>query len=307
MSMKEDTKLISYYQEYLEKELGYSFNTVKNYIMDLKQYSSFLNSRKKIIKNVDKEIARDYLKYLDQKKLTNKSIARKLSSIRNFYNYLLDNGYIANNVFSNMSNPKIEKKLPEFLNYEEIYSLLESVDISTTLGLRNRLLLELIYATGMRLNEVANLKLKAINYQDKTIRVMGKGNKERIVYYGEYAEKYLNSYIKSARKELLKNKNNEYLFINRFGNRLHDEGIENVLKKQVKVICLKHKISIHTLRHTFATHLLNNGADIKTVQELLGHASLATTEVYTHLTNDRIREVYLKTHPRNINNNIPSE
>ena len=293
--------LINSYKEYLDKELGYTEKTIEGYEVDLKQYTTFLCHQKIKLETINKDEAMLYLKYLDSLNLTNKSIARKMSSVRGFYNFLLDIKYVDNNIFNSMSNPKIEKKLPEFLNYEEITKLLDSVDTKTPLGVRNRLLLELIYATGLRLSEVANLKLNDINMYENSIKVMGKGMKERIVYFGEYAKEFLDKYLDISRPELLKKKTSEYLFINRFGNQLHDGGIENVLKKQVKEICLKHKISIHTLRHTFATHLLNNGADIKTVQELLGHSSLATTEIYTHITSERIKEVYYKTHPRNQN------
>ena len=299
-----DYSYIESFKEYLDKELGYSEDTITNYVIDLNQYAQFLVLKKINFKNINKDNVRDYLKYLDKKKLSNKSIARKMSSLRSFYNYLLDIKVVKSNVFKSINNPKIEKKLPEFLNYEEITNLLESVDTSTPLGIRNRLLLELIYATGLRLSECANLKINDFNESDLSIKVMGKGKKERIVYYGEYAKKYLDLYLSGARDKLLKNKQSEYLFINHLGYELHVEGIEKVLKVQVKKIALKHKISIHTLRHTFATHLLNNGADIKTVQELLGHSSLATTEIYTHITNDRIRDVYLKTHPRNIKDKL---
>jgi integrase/recombinase XerC len=290
--------MIDKYINYLDKELGYSIDTQKSYKGDLIQYQNYLNKKKINYLQITKDEAREYLKYLDEKKLTNKSIARKLTSIRQYYNYLLDNNKINTNIYNSIDNPKIEKYLPEFLNYEEIDNLLSAIDLSNDLGIRNRLMLELIYATGIRLSECSNLKIKDINFSEKSIRILGKGSKERIVYYGEYTEKYLKLYLDGPYHNLLGHKTSEYLFLNRFGYQLHDEGIENVLHKCEKEISLKHKITIHTLRHTFATHLLNNGADIKTVQELLGHSSLATTEVYTHLTNDRIRDVYLKTHPR---------
>lgn len=291
---------INSYLEYLKKELCYTKDTIKSYEVDLKQYEMFLKLNKINFKNMDKDNARLYLKYLDGLNLSNKSVARKMSSIRGFYDFLLDIQTVDTNIFKSISNPKIEKKLPDFLNYEEINNLLESIETDTPLKIRNRLLLELIYATGIRLSECSLLKVKDIDIYSCSIKVMGKGQKQRVVYYGEYAQKYLEMYLSIARGKLLKNKESEYLFINRFGNRLHDEGIENVLKEQVKKISLKHKISIHTLRHTFATHLLNSGADIKTVQELLGHSSLATTEIYTHITSERIRDVYNKTHPRNL-------
>lgn len=292
-------KYIDSYLEYLEKELGYTIDTIKSYEVDLCQYQMFLKLKQIDFKSIDKEKVRIYLKYLDGLNLSNKSIARKMSTLRGFYDFLMDVQLIDFNIFKSISNPKIEKKLPDFLNYEEINNLLESVDITTPLGLRNRVILELIYASGIRLFECSFLKVNDIDLSSKTIKVFGKGKKQRIVYFGQYAEKYLKMYLSDARDKLLNGKESEFLFINRYGNRLHEQGIENVLKEQVKKISLKHKISIHTLRHTFATHLLNNGADIKTVQELLGHSSLATTEIYTHITSERIKEVYNKTHPRN--------
>lgn len=285
---------------YLDKELGYSKDTIISYEFDLKEFNLFIKKNNYNYQNLSKDNIRYYLKKLDEEKLTNKTIARRLSALRSFYKYLLDINIVNTNIFKSIRNPKIEKKLPDFLNYEEIDKLLNSIDINTIYGIRNRLLLELIYATGLRLSEVSNILINNINFDDKSIKVLGKGSKERYVYYGECAEKYLKIYLNNARDILLKTKKSDYLFINKDGERLHEVGIEKIVKLSVKKICLKHKISPHTLRHTFATHLLNNGADIRTVQELLGHSSLSTTEIYTHITNERIRDVYLHTHPRNI-------
>lgn len=291
---------IDSYREYLDKELGYSQKTINSYIGDVEQFSHFVEMYKLDFIKIDKDHVRDYLKFLDEFKLTNKSIARKLSSLRGFYNYLREIKVVDDNVFNYISNPKIDKKLPNFLSNQEVDELFDSIDVSTDLGVRNRLLLELIYSTGMRLSECASVKVNDINMHERTIKVMGKGSKERILYYGSVAQECLDNYLSGPRNNLLGKKNSDYLFINHFGDMLHEEGIENVLKDLIKKIAFKHKISIHSLRHTFATHLLNNGADIRTVQELLGHESLATTEIYTHVTNERIREVYLKTHPRNL-------
>lgn len=293
--MKKD---IDGFKIYLDKELGYSKDTINSYANDLEDLEIFLANNGFNYLELNKDNIRLYLKKLDSDGLTNKTIARKLSSFRTFYRYLLDLSKVKENIFKTIKNPKIEKKLPDYLNYEEINKILDSLDVKTSIEIRNRLLIELMYATGLRLSEVANLKINDFHYNDQSIKVLGKGKKERYVYYGDYAKKYLEMYLDNAREEMLKNKSSDYLFINRFGDRLHEESIEKIVASSVKKICLKHKISPHTLRHTFATHLLNNGADIRTVQELLGHSSLATTEIYTHLSNDRIKEVYLKTHPR---------
>ncbi|MDD2495617.1 MAG: tyrosine recombinase [Tissierellia bacterium] len=290
-------KTIEEYLEYLELELNYSNYTITSYQSDLFDFALFLKNNKINYLKLDKNIIRKYLKKLDEEKLKNKSIARKLSALRMFYNYLLEFKIIDCNILNSISNPKVEKKLPNYLNYQEINDLLEGFD-NSIYGIRNRLILEMLYSTGLRLSEISNVKLNDINQKDKIIKVMGKGAKERIVYYGKYAEKFLNLYLGEARQIFLNSKSNEYLFINKFGNKLSKSSIEKIVKESTKQISLKHNISPHTLRHTFATHLLNNGADIKTVQELLGHSSLKATEIYTHVTNERIKEVYLHTHPR---------
>ncbi len=286
------------YLTYLDKELNYSSETIKNYEIDLIYFNKYLNENNYNYLKLTKDNIRNYLKYLDSFKLSNKTIARKLSSLRSYYDYLLVNNYITSNIFSAISNPKVEKKLPKVLNYEEIETLFDSIDTNTIYGVRNRLILELIYSSGFRLSEVISIKLKDINKGDLSIKIMGKGSKERVVYYGAYVAKYLELYLNNSRSILLNNKTSEYLLINKFGNPLGKSMIEKIVKNSAKEVCLKHNISPHTLRHSFATHLLNSGADIKTVQNLLGHESLGTTQIYTHVSNDRIKEVYLKTHPR---------
>ncbi len=286
------------YLIYLDKELGYSKETIKNYNMDITSFLDFLITIKINYKCISKENIRSYLKYLDEKKLSNKTISRKLSSLRMYYEYLMLNNDIKINIFSSIRNPKVERKLPNYLNYEEIETILEKIDTSSIYGIRNKLILELIYATGVRLDELHNIKVDNIDINNKTIKVLGKGFKERYVYFGEYALNCLNNYLSNSRNNLLLDKSNNYLFLNKFGNKLSKSTIGKIVKTSTKELTVKHNISPHTLRHTFATHLLNNGADIKTVQELLGHESLGTTEIYTHVSNERIKEVYLKTHPR---------
>ena len=282
---------------YLDKELNYSDKTIISYKKDILDYIEYIDKNNIDYKNITYNQIRDYLKYLDTLKLKNSSISRKLSSIRSFYNYLLLNNIIQDNKFLSIKNPKIEKRLPNFLNYNEISDLLNGIDTSNIKGLRNRLIIELLYATGCRVGELCKIKIQDINESNKTIRIHGKGSKERIVFYGEYAQDYLNKYL-DKRDDLLTDKKTDYLLISDSNKPIEVYDVENIVSKIVHDISLKHHVTPHTLRHTFATHLLNNGADIKSVQELLGHSSLNTTGIYTHITSDRLKDVYLKSFPR---------
>lgn len=286
-------KEVDNYLNYLNRELNFSFNTIDSYRKDLADFFCFVKKRKIDYLKLDRYDVREYLKYLDEKKLKNSTIARRISAIRSFYNYLLNNKIVSNNIFNNIRNPKLEKRLPNYLSYEELAKILDSIDISSDIGLRNRLLIEMFYATGCRVSELINIKMVDINKSNRTIKIMGKGSKERIVYYGDYAADYLEKYLASGF-----NKNSGYLFLNDKKEKLTVQEVEAIVHKLVLDLSLKTHVTPHTLRHTFATHLLNNGADIKSVQELLGHASLNTTGIYTHISSDRLKEVYLKTFDR---------
>lgn len=281
------------YLEYLDKELNFSKNTIDSYRKDLADFFCFVNRQGIDYLSINRYDVRAYLKYLDELKLKNSTIARRISAIRSFYNYLLSMGIISNNIFNSIRNPKLEKKLPNYLSYEELGDILDSIDISTPTGIRNRLLIEMFYATGCRVSELINIKMSDINFTNKSIRIMGKGSKERIVYYGDYAQIYLNMYLETEF-----NKDSKYLFLNDKKDAMSVQDVEVIIRYIVKDLALKTHVTPHTLRHTFATHLLNNGADIKSVQELLGHASLNTTGIYTHVSNERLKEVYLKTFNR---------
>ena len=276
--------------EYLSKELNYSDNTVISYEEDINNYLEYLKKQNINYKKIDNIAIRNYLKYLDDLNLKNSTIARRISALRTFYNYLLNKGLVDTNLFNSIRNPKIEKKLPNYLSYEELARILDNIDISTFIGLRNRLMVEMFYATGCRVSEITNIKVSDIDKSNNSIRIMGKGSKERIVYYGEYARDYLDRYLPLI--------DCVYLFTNEAGEKLSVHEVEYIIKDLVKNLALKTHVTPHTLRHTFATHLLNNGADIKTVQELLGHSSLNTTGIYTHVSNERIKEVYRKTFNR---------
>ena len=276
--------------EYLSKELNYSDNTVISYEEDINNYLEYLKKQNINYKKMDNIAIRNYLKYLDDLNLKNSTIARRISALRTFYNYLLNKGLVDTNLFNSIRNPKIEKKLPNYLSYEELARILDNIDISTFIGLRNRLMVEMLYATGCRVSEITNIKVNDIDKSNNSIRIMGKGSKERIVYFGEYARDYLDRYLPLI--------DCVYLFTNEAKEKLSVHDVEYIIKDLVKNLALKTHVTPHTLRHTFATHLLNNGADIKTVQELLGHSSLNTTGIYTHVSNERIKEVYRKTFNR---------
>lgn len=281
----------------LDKEYGFSTKTIESYGYELKLYKEFLDYKKLNYLKIKKEEIRMYLRYLDDLKYKNSTISANLSALRSFYSYLVSNEKIDNNPFKRVNNPKKEKKLPNFLNQLEIEDLLEFYSLENSLNVRNRLIIEVLYATGLRVSELVNIEINNIDLSDQTIKVLGKGNKERIVLFGDYAKELLELYIKKYRKELLKHNNNDYLFLNNRGGKLSSRSVEMILKKAIDSSAIKNKVTPHTIRHTFATHLLNNGADIKSVQELLGHESLSTTQIYTHVTSDRLRNVYLKTHP----------
>lgn len=276
---------------FLKVELNYSELTIKSYQLDLTDFFGYIESKKIKYLTITNHDVRGYLKYLDSCNLKNSTISRRISTLRTFYNYLVDENIVENNVFHNVKNPKLEKKLPNYLNYNEMEELLESIDISTTEGLEKRLLIEMFYSTGCRVSEMINVKISDIDFTNKTIRIMGKGSKERIVYFGDYASKYLDNYLSKVKCD-------KYLFTNKKGEKLTINEVEQIVKDIMKHISIKTHVTPHTLRHTFATHLLNNGADIKTVQELLGHANLSTTGIYTHVSSDRLKDIYFKTFKR---------
>ncbi len=286
------------YLDYLEYERKYSIKTIESSKNDIELFFIYCKENNLNYKNLNIDSTRGYLKYLDKLQYKNTSISRMLSSLRGFYRYLMVKKKVNVNYFKLLSNPKKEKKVPNYLQYDEFEKIIRSIPVDTALGKRNSLIVELLYATGIRVSELVDIKLKDITLNERSIRIIGKGNKERIVYYGEYAESSLKDYLSNSRDELLKKKSSDYLLVNHLGNKLTTAGIRDILEKIVETASLKHKISPHTLRHTFATHLLSEGADLRAVQELLGHESLSTTQIYTHVGLDRLRNEYLKAHPR---------
>ncbi len=276
---------------------NYSENTIEAYKRDLNEYFSYLKNNNKNYLSIDYDSIRKYLSYLNDKKDTNTTISRKISSLRGFYSYLRLNEKIKNNPFKLINLPKKEQKLPRFFYYNELEELFAACDTSTSLGQRNLAILEVLYATGTRVSELINIKLEDINFSEKQIKVLGKGNKERMVFLGEYAVDALEDYLNDG--YLFLNKYNlDYVFLNHLGNKITRRGIEDILTKLIKKTSIDKKISPHMIRHSFATHLLNEGCDLESVQEMLGHESISATAIYTHVTDDRIKEIYFKAHPR---------
>lgn len=290
-------KYVLEFLKYIDLEKNYSNYTLINYKDDLSFYLDFLNKENIDVLDSDYKVIRNYLSYMYNKKYTSKTISRHISSLRSFYKYMIKENYIVKNPMTLISNPKQESKLPHFLYYNELETILNIPDKSTPLGQRDSVILELLYSTGIRVSELVNIKLKDINLSTRKIRILGKGNKERIVLYGEYLKNLLDIYLNDGREKLVKN-NQEYLVLNKNGSGLTTRGVRVIIDNILKKGEIDFHISPHVLRHTFATHMLDSGADLKSVQELLGHENLSTTQIYTHVSNERLRKVYLSTHPR---------
>lgn len=290
--------LLYKFLDYLSYEKKYSNLTINNYGRDIEYFFEFLKDKKITnIKNIKYQNIREYLVHLHNRQYSKKTISRYISSLRTFFKYLYIEEIIDNNPMILVSNPKQDKKLPTFLYTNDLENLLSCPNLDTIYGIRDSLILELLYSTGIRVSELVNIKLKDINFNDKQIKILGKGNKERYVLYGQVCSEKLTNYLNHSRSEF-NTKNSEYLLLGKNGTKLTTRFIEILLKKYQQQANIKVKVTPHTLRHTFATHLLEGGADLKTVQELMGHESLSSTQVYTHITSERLRNVYLHTHPR---------
>ncbi|MCI7242189.1 MAG: tyrosine-type recombinase/integrase [Bacilli bacterium] len=284
---------IDKFLEYLKSVKKHSNNTIISYQDDLKELASVLNNN---IIDINEEDIKKYLNYLYDKSYNKNTISRKLSGVRSFYNYLYNHDIIKINYFTDVHNPKKIRSLPHYLKTSEIDKVLDNTNEVTLYGERNKLIVELLYVTGLRVSELVNIKLKDIDKYNKSIKILGKGSKERIVYYEDNCSKLLNKYLNNTRRKLDKN-NSEYLLLNKFGNKLSTRMIRNILNNLTIGTSIE-QIYPHMIRHTFATTMLNNGADLMTVKELLGHESINTTSIYTHVTNEQIRKVFDSCHPR---------
>lgn len=273
------------YRNYLKYERAYSDNTVGAYMNDLNKYEEFL--KKDILKS-DTEDLEKYLKHI--KNLESTTVAHKITSIKSYFNYNIKRGIVSVNPADKVSRPKLTKHLPDYLTEEEVGKLLD-VEVKSPYDYRNKTILELLYSSGIRISELVNIKTPNYDSEECLIRIMGKGSKERIVPLGDYAVNIMNDYMNNYRP-LINKKHTDYVFINNRGDKISRQFIFKVIKKEALKKGIKKDISPHTLRHTFATHLLKNGADLRIIQELLGHENISTTQIYTHVTNNKLKSDY---------------
>jgi len=329
----EESKIIHKFLDYLTFERRFSEHTAKCYGADLTQYGEFLKGASEddhqgaelissshhegepataVATQVDVKVdqlllsaqidsVRSYLGLLNEKQYSKATIARKLATLRSFYKFLVKRNYISSNPVVSIRTPKQEKKLPRFLEYEEVKLLLSTPPVNTWLGARDRAILETLYSTGIRVSELVALNMDDIDFLGEVVHVRGKGKKERIAPIGSSALQVIQHYMEYRNKRAQSNGNfdSKVLFVNKHGRRLSTRSVRRKMDKYLKMSGLDPDISPHTLRHSFATHMLNKGADLRSVQELLGHQSLSTTQIYTHLTTTRLKEVYDNAHPRN--------
>lgn len=289
-----ENKSLKNYLTYLKYNKNYSENTINGYKNDILEYLEYLKKECLDYCDITYQDIRFLLDYYNEKRFSSRSIRRKISSLKGFYKYLVRENVVRENPFNYLTLPKKEVRLPKFLNFNEMIEIFDTIDINNTLGLRNRLVMELLYATGIRVSELVNIKKNDINLVNKTIVINGKGNKMRIVFFNDVCKKYLERYL----KKIVEISKTDYLIINKDGLGITARGIRLIIDKVINNTSIIKNISPHVIRHTFATHLLDNGCDLLTVQELLGHSSISTTGIYTHVSLEHIRNVYYQTHPR---------
>lgn len=290
--------LIHEFINYLSVERGLATNTLESYGRDLRQYYQYLGEDQVDLDAVSRSTIINYLMFLQKQGKATATIARRLAALKAFYQFLVREKRIKTDPTANLESPKLEKRLPRVLTVSEVERLLAQPDPSLPAGLRDRAMLELLYATGIRVSELVSLNVEDVNLETGYIRCTGKGSKERIVPLGSLAIKWVHEYLQGGRPKLVKDREETALFVNHHGNRLTRQGFWKIVKKYAEDARIDKEITPHTLRHSFATHLLENGADLRSVQEMLGHADISTTQIYTHVTKGRLKEVYARTHPR---------
>ena len=277
---------------YLELDLNYSKNTINTYLNSLNHLKD--NTNKDLLKLTSNDIE----KFISKLEIDSRSIANYLSAYKTFYNYYIKIGKLNNNPIDSISSPKLAKHLPVYLTVDEVDKLLD-IEIKDAFSARNKSILEVMYSSGLRISELINLEFKNIDLNDSIIRVMGKGSKERIVPISDLAIKYLKIYVKDYRADLVKKETNNYVYLNNHGKKMTRQGVFKMIKKLTSEKGINKDVSPHTLRHSIATHMLENGADLKIIQEFLGHENIGTTQIYTHLTNEKLKNDYMEYFPRN--------
>ncbi len=286
--------ILDEYKNYLLIDRHYSKNTIDSYINDLDIFFEYLNKHNLDYKVISKDNIRNYLKTINNK--DERTIAHQISVLRGFYKYLILENIIKDNPMINIDLPKLSKKLPNVLTVDEVDKLLD-IKLNTMYDYRNKAMLELMYATGLRVSELVSLKIEDVDLNNALVRTMGKGSKERIIPFGNYAANALYEYINNYRPQFFKREVNEYLFLNNHGKQMTRQGFFKILKSIAVEKGIDKELSPHTLRHSFATHLLTGGADLRSIQEMLGHSNLSTTEIYTNISKEEIKNQYKETHP----------
>ena len=287
-------RYIDKFINYLKIEKNASGHTITNYAIDLKAFSLFLGEAD--IDSVDHLALRRFLAELRGKNYSKRTVSRKLASLRSFFKFLFREGHIKSNPITAISSPKLDKKLPKFLDVGKITKLMLSPDVKTAGGLRDRAIMETLYSCGIRVSELVGLDMDDVDFISGVIKVLGKGRKERMIPIGDMALGTIRKYVEGKTDARVKDK--KAVFLNSRGGRLTDRSVRRVIDRYINACAFEEKMSPHSLRHSFATHLLDRGADLRSVQELLGHMNLSTTQIYTHVTMERLKNVYDKTHPR---------
>ncbi len=291
--------LIDHFIHFLSVEKGLSPNTLESYQRDMVAYTNYL--REQGITRIEDSTRTQiigYLMSLQEKGRATATLSRNMASIRAFYQFLVRDKFIDKDPSIHLETPKIEKRLPKVLSVEEVERLLDSPPMNHPAGLRDKAMLELLYATGIRVSELVNLSVLDVNLEMGFVKCMGKGSKERIIPLGSVAIQMVRHYLQAGRPRLVKEQGETALFLNHVGKQITRQGFWKIIKRYAQKANVRAEITPHTLRHSFATHLLENGADLRSVQEMLGHADISTTQIYTHVTRTRIKDIYAKTHPR---------
>ena len=297
--MDHQQELIEYFLDYLSLERGLAYNTIVSYRYDLSKYYEFIVSKKDInFQTVNHKIIDEYYHYLGNMNLGVNSIFRNLVALKMFYRFLLTEGFIKNDLTHFIEFPRLRKKLPQALNLKELDQLLSEKNFKGLLGKRDQAIMELFYATGMRVTELISLRRNDIKLEHRLLKCTGKGNKERWIPFTDRAHNVLNEYIQFIRPRLIKKRDTDLLFLNNHGNPISRQGVFYLIKNYAKISGIKKNVTPHTFRHTLATHLIENGADLRSVQEMLGHSDISTTQIYTHVSRKWVKEEYFKAFPR---------
>jgi integrase/recombinase XerD len=296
--VQNQAKLIKSFQDHLLVERGLSENSIYSYTYDIKKFQGFLTEHSRDILEVEADDISAFLKEQKRKKISSRSLARAVAALRQFYKYLKDENKVKANPADKIQTPEVKKSLPDYLTLEEIDELFGVIREDESYELRDKAMFELLYSSGLRISEACNLRLEDVDLENMFLTVRGKGGRERLVPFGEKSLQIMSRYLENARDDILKSRYSEYLFISKKGDFLNRKSVWRLLKKYLARTEIKKVVTPHTFRHSFATHLIENNADLRSVQELLGHIDISTTQIYTHLASRTLKEVHKKFHPR---------